>query len=220
MTVFAYLRVSTSEQFVDNQLIDLEKSSGFKIDRVFADEGVSGSTPAMDRPKFSEMFEQLKSGDTLVISRVDRIGRKASDVLRIVEDLLKKGVEVFILQLGRESMSAPLGKMMLGMLSIFAEMERESIIERVNSGLNRARKDGVIFGRPPRTSPSQLKAILAKLQNKETKSAIAREFNISLKTIINYEKIYLNNPEKVVEYEQMYEKHMEQIKNNKLKQTC
>ena len=217
MAIFGYGRVSTDLQTSLNQRMDIEKDLVMPVDHWYEDHATSGTIKAEDRPQFAEMLSKIQSGDTVVFSRVDRVGRRASNVLNTVEDLISKGVVVYILQLGKEPLNSPMGKVMLGMMSIFAEMDRDNIVARVNSGLARTRSQGTILGKPSKTTPSQLKAILAKLQNKETKSAIAREFNMSLKTILNYEKIYLNNPEKVVEYEQMYKKHMEQIKINKLK---
>lgn len=218
MATFGYGRVSTDLQTSLNQRMDIEKDLGMPLDHWYEDHATSGTIKAEDRPQFAEMLSKLQAGDTVVFSRVDRVGRRASNVLNTIEDLISKGVVVYILQLGKEPLNSPMGKVMLGMMSIFAEMDRDNIVARVNSGLARTRSQGTILGKPSKTTPTQLKAILAKLQNKETKSAIAREFNMSLKTILNYEKIYLNNPEKVVEYEQMYEKHMEQIKINKLKE--
>ena len=220
MAIFGYGRVSTDLQTSLNQRMDIEKDLGMPVDHWYEDHATSGTIKAEDRPQFAEMLSKIQSGDTVVFSRVDRVGRRASNVLNTVEDLICKGVVVYILQLGKEPLNSPMGKVMLGMMSIFAEMDRDNIVARVNSGLARTRSQGTILGKPSKTTPTQLKAILTKLANKETKSAIAREFNMSLKTILNYEKIYLNNPEKVVEYEQMYKKHMEQIKINKLKQTC
>lgn len=218
MATFGYGRVSTDLQTSLNQRMDIEKDLGMPVDHWYEDHATSGTIKAEDRPQFAEMLSNLQSGDTVVFSRVDRVGRRASNVLNTIEDLISKGIVVYILQLGKEPLNSPMGKVMLGMMSIFAEMDRDNIVARVNSGLARTRSQGTILGKPSKTTPSQLKAILAKLQNKETKSAIAREFNMSLKTILNYEKIYLNNPEKVVEYEKMYKKQMEQIKINKLKE--
>ena len=218
MATFGYGRVSTDLQTSLNQRMDIEKDLGMPVDHWYEDHATSGTIKAEDRPQFAEMLSNLQSGDTVVFSRVDRVGRRASNVLNTIEDLISKGIVVYILQLGKEPLNSPMGKVMLGMMSIFAEMDRDNIVARVNSGLARTRSQGTILGKPSKTTPSQLKAILTKLANKETKSAIAREFNMSLKTILNYEKIYLNNPEKVVEYEQMYKKHMEQIKINKLKE--
>lgn len=221
MAIYAYLRVSTSNksQTTDNQR-KLISDAGFLVDEWVDESGVSGSVNAADRPAFQSMMEKLKDGDTVIAVAIDRLGRSASDILSTVDYFKVKGVKLRIMALDAVDLTSSTGRLLVTMLAAVAEMEKNLIVERVNAGLARSKEQGTVFGRPPRTSPSQLKAILTKLANKETKSAIAREFNMSLKTILNYEKIYLNNPEKVVEYEQMYKKQMEQIKNNKLKQTC
>lgn len=218
MATFGYGRVSTDLQTSLNQRMDIEKDLGIPVDYWYEDHAMSGTVKAEERPQFSEMLSKLQSGDIVVFSRVDRVGRRASNVLNTIEDLISKGITVYILQLGKEPLNSPMGKVMLGMMSIFAELDRDNIVARVNSGIARTKAQGTILGKPSKVSPLMLKGILSRLRNNESKTSIARHYELSLKTIINYEKLYLHNPEKVVEYEKMYKKQMEQIKLNKLKE--
>ena len=100
MAIFAYGRVSTKDQASENQRLDIEKA-GIKIDYWFADEGVSGKTPASQRPQFKAMLHQVRNGETIVVAKLDRLGRDAQDVGSTIKALAKRKIEVIVLQLGR-----------------------------------------------------------------------------------------------------------------------
>jgi len=184
-TIFAYGRVSTDEQTADNQLLEI-KQAGYAVDARywFADEGVSGKVPAMERPQFVKMLEKIREGETLVVSKIDRLGRDAVDVLLTVNRLQEMGVKVIVLQLGNVDLTSPAGKMMLTMLSAVAEMERALIVERTKAGQARAWAEGKTKGRPSKTSQEQRQEILAKLQQNVSVSAVAREYGISRASVI------------------------------------
>ncbi|WP_083801043.1 recombinase family protein [Methylovorus sp. MP688] len=116
--VFAYGRVSTDEQTADNQLLEI-RNAGYPIEHEywFADEGVSGKTPALERPQFSKMLHKIRKGETLVVSKIDRLGRDSVDVLQTVRHLQDMGARVVVLQLGNTDLTSPAGKLMLTMLS-------------------------------------------------------------------------------------------------------
>jgi putative DNA-invertase from lambdoid prophage Rac len=184
-TVFAYGRVSTDEQTAENQLIEITKA-GYAIDARywFADEGVSGKVPAMERPQFTKMLDKIREGELLVVSKIDRLGRDAVDVLQTVSSLQDMGVKVIVLQLGNIDLTSPAGKMMLTMLSAVAEMERSLIVERTKAGQARAWAEGKTKGRPSKTTPEQRQEIIAKLQQNISVSAVAREYGISRASVI------------------------------------
>lgn len=184
-TVFAYGRVSTDEQTAENQLIEITKA-GYAIDARywFADEGVSGKVPAMERPQFTKMLDKIREGELLVVSKIDRLGRDAVDVLQTVSRLQDMGVKVIVLQLGNIDLTSPAGKMMLTMLSAVAEMERSLIVERTKAGQVRAWAEGKTKGRPSKTTPEQRQEIIAKLQQNTSVSAVAREYGISRASVI------------------------------------
>lgn len=183
--VFAYGRVSTDEQTAENQLLEITKA-GYAIDTRywFADEGVSGKVPAMDRPEFTKMLDKIREGELLVVSKIDRLGRDAVDVLQTVSHLQEIGVKVIVLQLGNVDLTSPAGKMMLTMLSAVAEMERSLIVERTKAGQARAWAEGKTKGRPSKTTPGQRQEIIAKLQRNVSVSAVAREYGISRASVI------------------------------------
>jgi DNA invertase Pin-like site-specific DNA recombinase len=86
MAVFGYGRVSTNEQTADNQRIEIEKA-GYTIDYWFADEGVSGAVLAAQRAQFRDMLTRIRNGESLVVTKIDRLGRDAVDIQQTVKQL-------------------------------------------------------------------------------------------------------------------------------------
>ena len=181
--VFAYLRVSKSELNVENQRMEIE-SSGIKVDYWFS-EVVSGSVSTSLRTEFQRLLGQIRDGETIVVSRLDRLGRDAIDVMSTVKLLEERNIKVIVLQLGNVDLTSSAGKMMMVMLSCVAEMERTILIERVQSGLKRAVAEGVKLGRRSSTTEGQRREIVQKLQDGVSVSQIAREYNVSRGTVIN-----------------------------------
>jgi len=180
---FAYSRVSTKDQTTENQRLDIEKA-GFKVDYWFADEGVSGKTHASQRPQFKALLSQIRDGETLVVAKLDRLGRDAQDVGATIKALAVRKIEVIVLQLGKLDLASPAGKLMLNMLAAVAEMERDLLVERTQSGLTRAKSMGKILGRPPKTTDSQRAKIIEMRKNGESVSALSRAFGISRASIM------------------------------------
>ena len=180
---FAYGRVSTKDQTTENQRLDIEKA-GFKVDYWFADEGVSGKTHASQRPQFKALLSQIRDGETLVVAKLDRLGRDAQDVGATIKALAVRKIEVIVLQLGKLDLASPAGKPMLNMLAAVAEMERDLLVERTQSGLTRAKSMGKILGRPPKTTDSQRAKIIEMRKNGESVSALSRAFGISRASIM------------------------------------
>lgn len=185
MVIFGYGRVSTGQQTTENQRLELE-SAGYAINPKywFADEGISGKTCAIQRPAFKQLKSQIREGETLVVSKLDRLGRDAIDVLQTVKDLAKMGVKVVVLQLGNTELTSPAGKLLLMMLSAVAEMERDLLVERTQAGLARAKAEGKVLGRPSKTTAVQQTEIIQKLNEGISVSAVSREYLVSRATII------------------------------------
>jgi putative DNA-invertase from lambdoid prophage Rac len=183
MKVFCYLRVSTKLQTTDNQKLELEQA-GYKIDYWFEDIGISGKTCASQRPAFKELKSQIREGETLVVNKLDRLGRDAIDVLQTVKEFDKKGVKVIVHQLGNTDLTSPAGKLLLMMLSAVAEMERDVLVERTQAGLARAKAEGKILGRKPKTTSTQRTDIVNLLNNGTSVSEVARQYDVSRATVI------------------------------------
>lgn len=184
MAIFGYGRVSTKEQTTENQRLEIE-NAGFKVDYWFTDEGVSGKTHATQRPRFLAMLEKIRDGETLVVTKLDRLGRDAEDVLRTVRTLAERHIEVVVLQLGKLDLGSSAGKLMLTMLAAVATMERDLLVERTQAGLARAKAEGKTLGRPPKTTVEQREEMTAKYSCGESVSALARLYGVSRASVLS-----------------------------------
>lgn len=182
MATFAYGRVSTKEQTAENQRLEIE-SAGHAINYWFADT-ISGKTSASQRPQFAALLAQIRDGETLLVSKLDRLGRDAQDVGATVKLLAARKISVIVLQLGKLDLASAAGKMMLTMLAAVAEMERDLLVERTQSGLARAKSEGKTLGRPSKTTPEQRTEIVSKYAQGESVSALARAYSVSRANIL------------------------------------
>ena len=145
---FAYARVSTRKQFRDGNGLDeqIEKLKAEGFDELIVEE-FSGSTTK--RPRFDDLIQRLRTGDSLIVTKLDRIARSTADGSALISDLLNRGIVVHILNMGRID-NTPTGKLITNILLAFAEYERDMIIERTQAGKEIARtKEGFRDGRPP-----------------------------------------------------------------------
>jgi DNA invertase Pin-like site-specific DNA recombinase len=183
MATFAYGRVSTKDQSAENQKLEIERA-GYKVDYWYADEGVSGKVLAGQRPQFAKMLGQIRDGETLVVSKLDRLGRDALDVGATIKALAARRIEVIVLQLGKLDLTSTAGKMMLTMLSAVAEMERDLLVERTQAGLQRAKQQGKTLGRPVTTTPEQRADFLARHKTGASISELSRLHGVSRATVM------------------------------------
>lgn len=186
--VFAYCRVSTSDQETENQVREIE-AAGFKIEgkRVIA-ETISGSVAAMERPGFARLADRLESGDVLVVSKLDRLGRNAMDVRATVDRLASEGVRVHCLALGGVDLTSPAGRMTMSVIAAVAEFERDLLVERTQAGLGRARAQGKTLGRPAALSPKDQQDVRDKRRAGASLGALAKEYGVSRAAIQRAEK--------------------------------
>ena len=117
-------------------------------------------TTASQRPQFKALLGQIRNGETLVVSKLDRLGRDAHDVGATIKALTARKIEVIVLQLGKLDLTSPAGKLMLNMLAAVAEMERDLLVERTQADLARAKSEGKTLGRPAKTTYSQRAEII------------------------------------------------------------
>lgn len=187
MATFGYGRVSTKEQTTENQRREIE-TTGHTIDYWYADEGVSGKISAMQRPQFAKMLGQIRDGETLVVTKLDRLGRDAQDVGATIKMLAARHIKVIVLQLGTLDVTSTAGKMMMTMLAAVAEMERDLLVERTQSGLARAKAEGKTLGRPTSTTVEQRSVMIKRHQAGESISALAKAFDISRASVMRIVK--------------------------------
>jgi putative DNA-invertase from lambdoid prophage Rac len=187
MATFGYGRVSTREQTTENQRLEIELA-GYSVEFWYADEGVSGKVSAMQRPEFAKMLGQIRDGEVLVVTKLDRLGRDAQDVGATIKMLSARRIKVIVLQLGTLDLTSAAGKLMMTMLAAVAEMERDLLVERTQSGLARARAEGKVLGRPVRTTQAQRQIMIARHQTGESISALAKAFDISRASVMRIVK--------------------------------
>lgn len=185
---FAYCRVSTAEQTTDNHLGEIA-TAGFHVDpKRIVTETVSGATPAMERPCFARLADRLESGDILIVTKLDRLGRNAMDVRATVDRLALDGIKVHCLALGGVDLTSPAGKMTMSVINAVAEFERDLLVERTQAGLQRAKAQGKTLGRPATLSPSQVLEIKNKRKEGISFGQLASEYGVSRAAIQRAEK--------------------------------
>ena len=154
--VFAYCRVSTTEQSTENQILSIRRAGYDVPAHRVVQEQVSGSQQALQRKEFAAMVQhKLEPGDTLVVLKLDRLGRDNIDVQNCISMLTSKGIRVVCLDLPVQDLSSAEGKLMLQMFSAFAEFERNRIRERTQEGLARVKAEGKQLGRPVATGTTK-----------------------------------------------------------------
>lgn len=178
-TRVGYVRVSTSSQDEALQHEALDKAGVLKRNR-YVDHGVGGSTKT--RPGLDAMITDVTPGDTVVVYKLDRLGRSTAHVAGLIEDLTQQGVYIESVSDGLNS-ATPTGRAMLQMLAIFAEMEKSFISERTRAGLAEARKAGRTGGRRAVLDAKQMKQVQALRAAKTPVPDIARTMGVSIATI-------------------------------------
>lgn len=143
-----YIRVSTQEQ-VENYSIEVQKerleafckSKGWDIHNVYIDGGYSGAT--LERPDLQRLLKDLKNIDAVVVYKLDRLSRSQKDTLELIEDYFLKNNVDFVSITETLDTSTPFGKAMIGILSVFAQLERETIAERMRMGHIKRAENGL-----------------------------------------------------------------------------
>jgi putative DNA-invertase from lambdoid prophage Rac len=148
--LFAYARVSTTDQHTENQRQALI-AAGYDPGRRYFEEKISGRVPALERPIFRGMVDKMEAGDRLVVLKLDRLGRNAGDILETVELLQEQGIQVILLDAGAGDLGTAAGRLWLTLLAAFAQFESERLGERTREGMARSGKKA---GRPAGQSPA------------------------------------------------------------------
>ena len=147
---FGYVRVSTADQSPDHQL-DALRRVGVADENVYVD---VASGARASRPQLDLLLKVLRSGDTLSVTRLDRLGRSVQHLITLGADLRARGIELRVIEQGIDTATIE-GRAMFGMLSVLAELRRELIVANTRDGLIAARARGRTGGRPPRLTPEQ-----------------------------------------------------------------
>lgn len=156
MATFTYTRTSTREQNPQLQRDSLAQVPNVK--RRYEDAGVSGTLAS--RPEWDKLLDRLEPGDEVVVWKFDRIGRNTLNVLQAVEAITSKGA-TFRSLTEKIDTSGPMGVAMMTVMAAFAQLERDTIVERTRAGLESARAKGKLGGRPSVVDAKKLKTIKA-----------------------------------------------------------
>lgn len=173
-----YVRVSDRDQTEALQ-IDALKAAG--CDLIYGDHGVSGKITT--RKGLSELLQALQEGDTLMVWKLDRLGRSTLHLLTLLYDLRKRGIDFHIITQGIDTRTA-IGRMVFGQLAVFAEFEREQISERTKAGMKAAKARGVHIGRPRKLNQQQIQRAYVQVGTyKKTITHLAAVYGVAPTTL-------------------------------------
>ncbi|HOQ42610.1 MAG TPA: recombinase family protein [Smithellaceae bacterium] len=175
MAIIGYARVSTVGQSLDAQLIQLEKAGAEKIFQ----EKISGVKK--DRPELQAMLDYIREGDTVIVSKLDRIARSTKHLLDIVDCLQEKKVTFSVLNINLDT-STPTGKLMLTMLGAIATFERKMMLERQAEGIEKAKQEGKYKGRKA-TARAKATEVRTLVKAGMAKQKIAEELGIGVASV-------------------------------------
>ncbi|MBB1023287.1 recombinase family protein [Dietzia sp. DQ12-76] len=182
-----YMRVSKAD---GSQSTDLQRdallSAGVETDALYEDKA---SGKKEDRPELASCLKALRSGDTLIVWKLDRLGRDLRHLVNIVHDLTERGVGLKVLtgQGAAIDTTTASGKLVFGIFAALAEFERELISERTKAGLESARARGRKGGRPYKMTPAKVRLAMASMGQPETNvAALCEELGITRQTLYRH----------------------------------
>lgn len=196
--IVKYMRVSTVKQDTGRQDLQLDKL-GINFDKVYEDK-MTGKTK--ERPALNKMIVELKAGDVVYCESISRLGRSLKDLIEIIEQLVNKGVRVVIAKEGIDTDNTTY-KLLLGIFGAVAEMERETIVERVQQGVERCKatgetKTGNWFGRQEKKTEDLPKDFIKYYRRLKTKNSngdltaveVAKLLGVGRATLYRWIKLY------------------------------
>jgi DNA invertase Pin-like site-specific DNA recombinase len=171
-----YARVSTVDQHPELQ-IDALKAAG--CEQIFTDKGVSGRK--FDRPGLEKALTTVEEGDTLIVWKLDRLGRSVQDLAKIAKQLEERNANLIVITQAVDTTTST-GRLVYHMLAAVAQFESDLISERVKAGMAAAKKEGKLVGRKRALSSSQFDLLLRMVEEGTSISSACRQFNISRDT--------------------------------------
>ncbi len=186
-SIYGYVRVSSTDQNEDRQLIAMQEKK-VPGENIFVDKQ---SGKDFDRPKYKELKQTLKAGDLLYILSIDRLGRNYENIQKQWRILTKEiGIDICVIDMplldtrnGKDLMGTFIADLVLQILSFVAQNERENIKKRQSAGIAAAKARGVKFGRPKKDLPQDFSEILRAWEEKQLASSeILKQYNISEST--------------------------------------
>src|SRR5215475_10398173 len=178
MPVYGYARVSTAGQTLADQDAKLTKAGAAKVYRETASGGKT------DRPVLTKLLKRLEPGDTLLVTRLDRLARSTRDLLNVLDAVAQAGASFKSLADAWADTTTPHGRLILTVLGGLAEFERELIRARTGEGRARAKARGVHMGRPFKLNRHQQREAIERRAAGESLTDIARSYGVSHTTIM------------------------------------
>jgi len=183
-----YLRVSTSDQNISMQLREIEAfllARGMGEFKIYQDEGFSGKNAS--RPALKQLLADVKLGGikTIVIWKLDRLGRSLADLLSFIKVFSEHGASLISVK-DNLDLSTSQGMLFMQLLGAFAEFERSMIVERTKSGLANAKAKGILCGRPSNISVSSKETMLKLTEQGWSKNRISRELGINIGSVYHF----------------------------------
>jgi DNA invertase Pin-like site-specific DNA recombinase len=188
--VYGYIRVSTDKQTVDNQRFEIERfcsKNNITIDR-WIEETISG-TRSPEKRLLGALLTAAKTDDLIICSELSRLGRNLFMIMSILNILMINGVKIWTIKDNYRLGDNLQSKILAFAFGLSAEIERDLISQRTKEALARKKSEGFVLGRPPGKKPGRLKLsgheaeIQALLAENVSKTAIARRFGVSRKTV-------------------------------------
>ncbi len=186
-----YVRVSTDQQTVENQLLvlnEVAQRSGWTIVHTFSDEGISGAKGRDKRPGYDALLKAVARHEVQIVAAwsVDRLGRSLPDLVAFLSDIQAKGCDLYLHQQAIDT-STPSGRMLFQMLGVFAEFERAILVSRVRAAHERCRQKGIRIGRPP-IAVSRVEKIEKALKRGLSVRKAAAETGVSTATVMRVKR--------------------------------
>jgi len=176
--LIGYARVSKKNE--QDTLAQRKAFEAAGVERIFEEQASGGR---WDRPELHRMLEQLREGDVLVVWKLDRLTRSLKDLLHIIERVDATGAGFRSLTEAVDTTTAA-GRMMMQMVGVFAEFERAMVRERTRAGLDAARAEGRVGGRPQKLNTDQKAEIIEMVESgRKTSAEVARLFRIHPSTV-------------------------------------
>ncbi len=191
MSRIGYARVSSTGQSLE---VQLEKLNQAKCDRIYQEKR-SGRTA--DRPEFQSCMNYLREGDTLIITRLDRLARSVFHLAQLSKRFQSEGIDLLVLDQNIDT-STSTGRLMFNMLASIAEFENDLRTERQAEGIAKAKENGVKFGRPAKVTDTKKQEIYSRRLAGATIGQLAKEFKLGEATIyraLNAVKQFGTSPE-------------------------
>ncbi|EIM27192.1 recombinase family protein [Microvirga lotononidis] len=174
--IIGYARTSTTDQKagLEAQERDLRAAG---VERIFQEQ-ISATGP---RKAFADALDYVRDGDTLIVTKLDRLARSVADLVEITKQLEAKGASLRVLNLNLDT-ETPTGKLMLNLLGSIAQFERELMLERQREGIAKAKSEGKYKGRKP-TAKAKMEDVLRLVENGLSREQVAKELGIGVASV-------------------------------------